>query len=100
MILRLYGESQVIHPLDEAWSSLLAHFPEYVGARQIFDLKIELVQTSCGFAVPFFEFSEERDTLTKWAEKKGEDGIKAYWTEKNQTTIDGFETHIVEKGIG
>lgn len=100
MILRLYGEARAIHPLDETWSPLIAHFPEYVGARQIFDLSIDLVQTSCGFAVPLFDFAEERDTLTKWADQKGTDGIRSYWTERNRTTIDGFETHIVEKGIG
>jgi hypothetical protein len=37
--------------------------------------------------------------LTNWAEKKGPDGLKAYWEEKNQLTIDGQPTNIVLKNI-
>lgn len=95
-ILRLYGNARVIHHSDAGWSELLANFPPNVGARQIFDLEVDLVQTSCGYAVPFMDYKSERETLKKWAKNKGEDGIQSYWVEKNQTTIDGVETHIVK----
>jgi len=57
---------------------------------------IDSAQTSCGFGVPIFEFKEERETLKEWANKKGEQGIFDYWREKNQTSIDGLPTRILE----
>ena len=99
MILRLYGQAKVIHQKDADWPTLVALFPPIPGARQIFDMTIDLVQTSCGMAVPFFDYVEERDQLKRWAVKKGETGIKDYWTEKNQISLDGIPTYIVSKNI-
>ncbi len=76
------------------WADLAAHFPSLPGARQIYDLTIDLVQTSCGYAVPFMDFVEDRPTLIDWAERKGDDGLAAYWAEKNRTSIDGAPTGI------
>lgn len=94
LILRLYGSAKVYHASDAAWKDYIGHFPKLLGARQIMDIQIDLVQTSCGFAVPLMEFKEERSQLTKWSEHKGEAGIKAYQQEKNQQSIDGFETGL------
>ena len=96
LILRLYGSARTIHPRDEDWKELYAQFPDSNGARQIFDIQVESVQTSCGFAVPFMDYKEDRDVLTKWAENKGKDGIRQYWEDKNVTSIDGAPTGIFE----
>ena len=58
-------------------------------------MDIDLVQTSCGFAVPFMDFKEERTTLNDWAEKQGTANIEAYWENRNTKSIDGFETQIL-----
>ena len=97
LILRLYGTAKAVHKNDEEWTALISEFPPTPGARQIFDLSVDLVQTSCGMAVPLFDYVAERDALKKWAEQKGEEGIKEYWREKNQVSLDGKATHIVEK---
>ena len=94
LILRLYGQARVIHPRDDDWDSLYANFGDWVGARQIFDMSIDLVQTSCGYAVPHYEFQSERETLTKWAQKRGRDGVETYWSERNQLTLNGQPTNI------
>lgn len=96
MILRLYGEAEAVHPRDSAWSDLIDLFPDLPGTRQIFDLKIDLVQTSCGMSVPLFDFAGQRDDLIGWAERKGEDGLKAYWREKNEVSLDGKPTYLFE----
>ncbi|HEY8938997.1 MAG TPA: pyridoxamine 5'-phosphate oxidase family protein [Cellvibrio sp.] len=98
MILRLYGTARAIHKHDSGWAELYAHFPDNVGARQIFDLSVDLVQTSCGMAVPFFEYVEEREQLNQWAVKKGEAAIHEYWKEKNQLSLDGEPTGMVIVG--
>lgn len=95
LILRLYGQAQAVHPRDAQWDEYMKLFPESSGARQFFTMDIDLVQTSCGFAVPFYEFKEDREALVKWSGPKGNEGIEAYWEEKNQHSIDGFPTEIL-----
>lgn len=95
LILRLYGEARVVHHNDAEWSSLYAQLEPLPGARQLFDMTIDLVQTSCGFGVPLYRFENQRDFLCDWAERKGDRGIRDYWRDKNQFTIDGLPTHVV-----
>jgi hypothetical protein len=83
-----------VHPQDAEWTGLAGLFGAPIGSRQCFVLDIELVQTSCGFAVPVYSYEGERRTLSQWAEKRGEAGIRAYWQEKNRFSIDGFATGI------
>jgi hypothetical protein len=96
MILRLYGTAKVTHPGDADWQRLSAQFPKMAGSRQIFELEIDLVQTSCGTGVPLMQFVSERgpDELLPFYDEMGEDGVKAYWRRKNRTSIDGKETGI------
>ncbi|SDX51981.1 pyridoxamine 5'-phosphate oxidase family protein [Roseicitreum antarcticum] len=95
MILRLYGTARAVYPHDSAWADLIGHFPPLPGTRQIYDMQVEMVQTSCGYAVPFYEHTGPRDTLKTWAEGKGDAGVHAYWAEKNQHTINGLPTGIL-----
>lgn len=96
-ILRLYGQGQVIRPRDADWEVWVQHFPELPGTRQIIKLAIESVQTSCGMGVPLYEYQGDRDALIQWAEKKGDDGLQEYWALKNQTSIDGLPTYLLEE---
>ena len=96
LILRLYGKARTIHPGEEGWDDLYKHFPKMPGARQIFDMTVETVQTSCGYAVPLMDFKEERSILKSWAEKQGKDKIRTYWKDKNARSLDGLDTGIVE----
>lgn len=91
-ILRLYGKAKEILPKDTEWNSLIDLFPPLDGTRQIFDVTIESVQTSCGMSIPFYEYKEERNQLLDWAKDKGEDGIEQYWEDRNKKSIDGLKT--------
>lgn len=97
LILRLYGSAKIIYPRDElTWQQYSALFNHQPGTRQFFEFSIDMVQTSCGFAVPIFEMSGERDTLVKWASNKGDNGLSDYWAEKNQVSLDGRPTGILQ----
>ncbi len=96
LILRLYGKASVLHKNDSDWEKQAGLFPQYLGARQIFELDIEMVQTSCGFAVPLYQFQQQRETLLKSAEKKGIQGLKQYWQQKNSQSLDGKPTGITK----
>lgn len=94
LIMRAFGTATVTHSGEDGWAALDAHFPQEIGARQVFDMTVDLVQTSCGYGVPFMDFAGDRPTMTTWAQNKGPDGIPAYWAQENTITIDGFPTGI------
>jgi hypothetical protein len=96
LILRAYGRGRVVRRQDAEWPTLRAHFPALPGERQLIVLDIESVQTSCGYAVPLYTCAGERDTLARWADKKGAVGLLDYWREKNQVSIDGLPTGLRE----
>lgn len=94
LILRAYGTARGVWRDTDGWDDLAANFPPHRGARQIYDVAVDLVQTSCGYAVPFMDFRAPRDTLEHWAEQKSEDDLRAYWAEKNAVTLDGKPTGL------
>ena len=94
LILRLYGTARAVHPRDEEWDELTGLFPPLLGARNVFVLDVDLVQTSCGYGVPEFEFVQQRELMDNWATKKGPDGLAAYQQEHNLVSIDGFPTGL------
>ena len=96
MILRAYGRASIIHPRDDAWSELITLFPPRHGSRQIIDLAVDFVLKSCGFGVPLYDFIGQRDTLHKWEENKGDEGIRAHWAAHNQISIDGKPTRLLK----
>ncbi len=99
MILRLYGHAKAVHHNDKNWDELYALFPPITGPRQIFDLEVDLVHTSCGFGVPLYEYQGQRQTLSDWSDKKGEEGIRQYWADKNQVSLDGKSIDILDKNL-
>ena len=70
LILRLYGKAQIYHENDQIYKEQIGLFRDFTGARQIIEMDINLVQTSCGYAVPFMEFKEERTQLNESDIKK------------------------------
>lgn len=93
LILRLYGVGASLPLGSASFEAIMAEqYPQAdrLGVRQIVTLDVDLVQTSCGFGVPRYGYEGERDTLQRWAEAKGEDGLIAYRREKNTVSIDGF----------
>ena len=89
-IVRLYGRGRPVLSDDASWPELRALFGEYPGVRQIIVIDVDRVQTSCGFGVPLMARPKERDTLVRWAEAKGEDGLEEYRLKKNAHSIDGL----------
>jgi pyridoxamine 5'-phosphate oxidase-like protein len=93
-ILRLYGRGTTLLPSAPAWAELRPLFGEYPGVRQIISAEITRVHTSCGFAVPRYDYVEQRPTLLDWATAQGPDRIVGYRAEKNQVSIDGLPTAL------
>lgn len=66
LILRLYGRGSFVIAGEPGYDALAAHFPRLPGARQIFDVAVDSVQTSCGWGVPVMRHERPRDTLLKF----------------------------------
>ncbi|WP_298361573.1 pyridoxamine 5'-phosphate oxidase family protein [uncultured Litoreibacter sp.] len=98
MILRVYGQAKTYLPRDAEWETLVSRFAKMGGSRQVFDLDIDLVQTSCGTGVPEMDFRRSRgeEDLEPYYDGLGPDGVKDYWQRKNRETIDGRPTGIFE----
>ncbi len=81
MILRVYGQATTSHPRDADWEEKVAGFPSLAGSRQIFDLRLDLVQTSCGSGVPIMRFAKNRgeEELVPFYGQMGQEGIIEYW---------------------
>jgi len=94
VILRLYGKGYTVLPGDAQWAELSALFVLPLATRQIIVADIHEVRKSCGFGVPLYEYTGERDQAQKWAEHKGAEGLEAYKEENNRVSLDGLPTAL------
>ncbi|MFC4293613.1 pyridoxamine 5'-phosphate oxidase family protein [Novosphingobium tardum] len=98
LILRIYGHGRPVLPADTDWDELASHFTLMPGTRQIFDVIVESVQTSCGWGVPVMHLDKERQTLVKYHAQSD----STAWEEKfkgRTTSIDGLPTRPTDRYI-
>ncbi|KDQ51343.1 hypothetical protein JAAARDRAFT_41191 [Jaapia argillacea MUCL 33604] len=112
-ILRLFGRGTVHEFGTEEYNTLIPPQKRKPGSRAAIVINVYKVGTSCGYAVPYYQFLSHRSTLhTFFAHKesldrasslldasqnepdssalKSTNGLKAYWQEKNSTSLDGL----------
>ncbi|TWT38593.1 pyridoxamine 5'-phosphate oxidase family protein [Blastopirellula retiformator] len=90
-ILRLYGQAEPLEPDHADFASLRELFPHTPGTRSIVRIHVSRIADSCGFAVPKYEFVEERSTLIDYSVQKGPQGMVDYRRENNTTSLDGLK---------
>ena len=98
LILRIYGRGRAVLPQDAEWEALAAHFTLLPGTRQIFDIVVESVQSSCGWGVPFMTLEGERDTLKK-AHRQSDPAQWEAKTAARTRSIDGLPTRPTDRYI-
>lgn len=98
LALRVYGSAALLHPRDTGWDDLIGLFPTMDGSRQIIDVAIERVETSCGSGVPFHEFKGQRGEteLVPHYDRMDEKTLRRSRTDKNTQSIDGFPANILD----
>jgi len=89
-IVRLHGRGEIVTPADSRWNDLLARFPARPGARSIVIVHVSRVSSSCGQAVPLYEYVSDRDLLHRWSERKSPEDLDEYHRTRNATSIDGL----------
>ena len=93
LILRIYGRGRPVLPEDEGFAELSALFPRLPGVRQVFDIKVESVQTSCGWGVPRMTLETERHTLVKYHAQQEPAARLAKIAERTRS-IDGLPVRV------
>jgi hypothetical protein len=96
-IVRLYGAGRTVLPDTPEWDELSPKFTLFTGFRQIIVADITMTQTSCGYAVPFYDYKGERETLIKYWEVKGDENKLAYHQERNACSLDNLPTPISQE---
>lgn len=99
LILRLYGRGRILSRGSAAYRQMLTerYGDEQPGARHMVLLEVDLVQASCGYGVPLFDYVAERPILNQLAKERGEVGMAEYRRQHNLVSLDGHPTGFVER---
>lgn len=89
-ILRLHGQGEALVAGSSEFGQLRPLFPGLPGARAIIRVRLRRISDSCGYGVPKMVFEADRETLVRWAENKGPDGLEEYRRSKNARSLDGL----------
>lgn len=91
LILRLYGKGVGHQYGTPEFDALRPQFTEIdVPVRGIIEVAITKVQRSCGYAVPKYEFVEERKRLKEHNAKRSQVDFNAHRVATNGQSIDGL----------
>lgn len=93
LILRLYGTGSFVVAGELGFDAVAAQFPRLAGARQVFDIAVDSVQTSCGWGVPRMTLERPRDTLVKFHAQQDSDTRLAVIARRTHS-IDGLPVRV------
>jgi hypothetical protein len=93
-VLRVHGRGEPVFRDDPRWADLIGLFAaaDGPGARTIVLVSAVMVSDSCGFAVPFMDYREERTEHAKYFGRKSDEEFAEYCATKptNRNSIDGL----------
>ncbi|MFF3614101.1 pyridoxamine 5'-phosphate oxidase family protein [Streptomyces sp. NPDC002580] len=95
-IVRVHGRGEPVFRDDPRFEELLGHFatidPASHGLRAIIVVTAELIRDSCGYAVPYMSYDEDRDLHGRRFAREDDASLSAYFTKKEHiaTSLDGL----------
>ncbi|MFF3513766.1 pyridoxamine 5'-phosphate oxidase family protein [Streptomyces sp. NPDC002573] len=95
-IVRVHGRGEPVFRDDPRFGGLLAHFPDIDptphGLRAIIVVTAELVRDTCGYAVPFMTYQEDRDLHARRFAREDDASLDTYFRRKEhvETSLDGL----------
>ncbi|MEY2244657.1 pyridoxamine 5'-phosphate oxidase family protein [Streptomyces sp. SAS_267] len=95
-IVRVHGRGEPVFRDDPRFAELLTHFagidPTTHGLRAIIVVTAELIRDSCGYAVPYMSYDEDRDLHGRRFAREDDASLSAYFTKKEHiaTSLDGL----------
>jgi hypothetical protein len=89
-VVRLYGRGQIVMPTDPGFDELAMLFEPRPGGRAVIVIDLDRVSTTCGFAVPLYDYVGDRDVLEKSNTRKSAADLEEYHRTRNAVSIDGL----------
>ncbi len=93
-VLRVHGQGEAVFRDDPRWAGLITRFEDVDGpsARAIVVVHARRISDSCGFAVPFMEYREERTQHAEHFARKTDAEFAAYCEKKDYigVSLDGL----------
>ncbi|EYT78473.1 pyridoxamine 5'-phosphate oxidase [Streptomyces sp. Tu 6176] len=95
-IVRVHGRGEPVFRDDPRFPDLLARFPGIDpashGLRAIVVVHASLIRDTCGYAVPFMTYDEDRDLHRRRFAREDDESLDAYFTKKEHiaTSLDGL----------
>ena len=97
-IVRLHGHGTVVTSRHSRFAQLSSAFPVHAGTRAFIHVSVTRVSSSCGQAVPTFDFRANRDALDQWTARQDAETLEAYRARKNRRSIDGLPALVESTG--
>src|SRR3954463_7389154 len=89
-VVRLHGHRRVALPGEGGSDEGVARHPDHPSTGAVVVVDVERVSDSCGYGVPVMDLVGERDLLRLGAARRGPEGLAAYRSKNNATSIDGL----------
>ncbi|WP_371581528.1 pyridoxamine 5'-phosphate oxidase family protein [Streptomyces sp. NBC_01314] len=95
-IVRVHGTGEAVFRDDPRFTGLLARFPDIDptphGLRAVIVVRAERIRDSCGYAVPFMAYEDDRDLHGRRFAREDDDSLSAYFDSKDHiaTSLDGL----------
>ncbi len=89
-IVRLHGQGSVFEKESDEFARWEKLFAPFINPRAVIHVEVTRVSDSCGYGVPMYEYVGQRDTMQRWAEAKGQEGLEEYVATKNAESINGL----------
>ncbi|KAG0234395.1 hypothetical protein BGX31_004572 [Mortierella sp. GBA43] len=95
-IMRMIGTGRVVRVDSPEFNKLMqeqyldSELYDAKGKRGIIMVDVRKLGTSCGYAVPYYDYKGPRNILVQNFNKRTDENIKSYWLEKNKYSLDGL----------
>lgn len=89
-ILRLHGHGTVIERDHPEFTTLLATFPPQPICRNIIRITLKRISDSCGWGVPLYGYTGQRDDITRAVAGKSPEQLREQAARQNRLSIDGL----------
>jgi Pyridoxamine 5'-phosphate oxidase len=90
-IVRVHGRGEPVFRDDHRWDELMRHFPgidfQQHGLRAIIVVHAELIRDTCGYAVPFMTYDEDRDLHGKRFAREDDASLSEYFAKKDHVAV-------------
>ncbi|MFF4245277.1 pyridoxamine 5'-phosphate oxidase family protein [Streptomyces sp. NPDC001822] len=95
-IVRVHGRGEPVFRDDPRFPALLGHFPTVDhtrhGLRAVIVVTADLIRDTCGYAVPFMSYDEDRSLHSGRFAREDDESLSRYFESKTDiaTSIDGL----------